>query len=74
MKDNPKDYPIKHILSTKIIRLIRPDFVFDDFSIPATLNTLSPFSDILCSNDIAEESSTFDDMLIFPTKFGYSFT
>lgn len=70
------EYPIRHILATKITRLLRPRLPLDtslDATVSSTLNNVSAPSPTLCANDLADESSSFEDMLTFPTRFGYFF-
>lgn len=70
------EYQFIHIVSPKITRLLRPKLALDtninNSLVVSTFDSTSDDPDTLCTNDIGENCSTFDDMLTFPTKFGYS--
>jgi len=68
------EYPFTHLVSTRITRLLRPKINMSSLEhslVPTIDENLTKESDeILCSNDLAENCTGYENMLIFPTKFG----
>ncbi len=72
------EYPFSHLVSTKITRLLRPKLSLssnpEHSIIPSTAETLTQSTDETTSyNDVGEPYAGFDNMFLFPTKFGYGF-
>lgn len=62
---------MKYMVSVKITRLIRPSLALNkDIQHTLVPTIAASAGEVPCANDLSELSSSFDDMLSFPTEFG----